>query len=66
MRNYGDVAFRIFGPIARYVVNILQSFQFFLNVTLIIESSGQGLGQMTGGGNGGPELCCTCAYRQFD
>ena len=58
LRNYGDLAFRVYGPIARQGVNILQSFQFFLNVALIIESSGQGLGQMTAGKGGHKELCC--------
>ncbi|PYH81842.1 hypothetical protein BO82DRAFT_310027 [Aspergillus uvarum CBS 121591] len=57
MRNYGDVAFRIFGPIARIVVNILQSFQFFLNVTLLIVSNGQGLAQMAAGVSGTGKLC---------
>ncbi|RAH48923.1 putative amino acid transporter [Aspergillus brunneoviolaceus CBS 621.78] len=57
MRNYGDVAFRIFGPVARIGVNILQSFQFFLNVTLLIVSNGQGLGQMAAGVHGTGKLC---------
>ncbi|RAL13124.1 uncharacterized protein BO97DRAFT_450505 [Aspergillus homomorphus CBS 101889] len=57
MRNYGDVAFRIYGPWARILVNVLQSFQFFLNVTLLIESSGQSLAQMAAGVNHTGYLC---------
>ena len=56
--DYGDVAFRIYGNWARVGVNFLQSFQFFLNVVLIIESSGQGLAQMAAGVNGNGFLCC--------
>ncbi|KAJ5648144.1 hypothetical protein N7490_004516 [Penicillium lividum] len=62
MRNYGDVAFRIFGTWARTGVNILQSFQFFLNVALLIESNGQGLAQMVAGvNNTGGFLCFIAA-----
>lgn len=57
MRNYGDVAFRIFGSWARIGVNVLQSFQFFLNVALLITSNGQGLAQMAQGENGKGFLC---------
>jgi len=51
LRNYGDLAFRIYGQVARIGVNVLQSFQFFLNVALLIESNGQGLAQMAAGPN---------------
>lgn len=57
MRNYGDVAFRIYGKLARLFVNVLQSFQFFLNVALLIEGNGQGLGQMAAGASGNGYLC---------
>lgn len=46
-------------------VNFLQSFQFFLNVVLIIESSGQGLAQMAAGANGTGFLCCELNYREI-
>ena len=52
------MAFRIYGKWARTLVNVLQSFQFFLNVTLLIESNGQGLGQMAAGVNNTGYLCC--------
>jgi len=58
--DYGDVAFRIFGNWARVGVNVLQSFQFFLNVSLIIESSGQSLAQMAAGVNNTGFLCFEC------
>lgn len=57
--DYGDMAFRIYGKWAKVLINILQSFQFFLNVTLLIESNGQGLAQMAAGVNGTYCLCCT-------
>ncbi|KAJ5098129.1 hypothetical protein N7532_005130 [Penicillium argentinense] len=57
MRNYGDVAFRVFGSYARILVNFLQSFQFFLNVSLLITSNGQGLAQMAAGVSGNGFLC---------
>ncbi|CAI7577243.1 unnamed protein product [Penicillium discolor] len=61
MRNYGDLAFRVFGNWARIGVNVLQSFQFFLNVTLLIVSNGQGLAQMAAGANGKGFLCFIAA-----
>ncbi|KGO74709.1 Amino acid transporter, transmembrane [Penicillium italicum] len=61
MRNYGDVAFRIYGHWARIFVNVLQSFQFFLNVALLIVSNGQGLAQMAIGANGHGFLCFIAA-----
>ncbi|KAJ5083595.1 hypothetical protein N7456_013022 [Penicillium angulare] len=62
MRNYGDLAFRVFGNWARIGVNVLQSFQFFLNVSLLIESNGQGLAQMVAGvNNTGGFLCFIAA-----
>ncbi|KAJ5811580.1 hypothetical protein N7474_007881 [Penicillium riverlandense] len=57
MRNYGDLAFRVYGHWARILVNVLQSFQFFLNVTLLIVSNGQGLAQMAQGKSGNGYLC---------
>ncbi|KAK4544609.1 hypothetical protein LTR36_004181 [Oleoguttula mirabilis] len=61
LRNYGDLAFRVYGNTARIGVNILQSFQFFLNVALIIESNGQGLAQMAAGVSGNGFLCFVVA-----
>lgn len=61
MRNYGDLGFRLYGKWARTVINVLQSCQFFLNVTIIIEASGQGLQQMAAGRNGTGVLCFVAA-----
>ena len=47
MRNYGDIAFRVFGSTFRYVVNILQSIQLLCATGLIIISNGQALSQVT-------------------
>ncbi|RMZ80333.1 hypothetical protein DV738_g2745, partial [Chaetothyriales sp. CBS 135597] len=47
MKGYGDIAFRVYGSWFRHTVNGLQSFQFFLNVALIILSSGQSISQLT-------------------
>lgn len=65
MRNYGDLAFRVFGNWARLGVNVLQSFQFFLNVTLLIVSNGQGLVQMAAGENQKGFLCFMLAEAIF-
>ena len=58
MRNYGDLGFRIYGNWARIGINVLQSFQFFLNVVLLIESNAQGIAQMAAGVNGKGYICC--------
>ncbi|KAF2637634.1 hypothetical protein P280DRAFT_500390 [Massarina eburnea CBS 473.64] len=52
LRNYGDLAFRVCGQWARYITNILQSFQFFMNIALIIVSNAQSLAQMAVGRDG--------------
>lgn len=57
LRNYGDLGFRIYGNWARVLINVLQSFQFFLNVTLLIESNGQSIAQMAAGPNGTGWIC---------
>ncbi|KAL1311506.1 hypothetical protein AAFC00_001629 [Neodothiora populina] len=47
VKNYGDIAYRIYGSWARHVCNVLQSCQFFLNVCLLIISNGQGIAQLS-------------------
>ena len=47
MKGYGDIAFRVYGRWFRHTVNALQSFQFFLNVALIVLSSGQSISQLS-------------------
>ena len=46
--NYSDIAFRIYGPVARHVVNVLQSVQLFCLVGVVIIGNGQGLYQING------------------
>lgn len=47
MKGYGDIAFRVYGTWFRHTCNALQSFQFFLNVALIVLSSGQSISQLS-------------------
>jgi len=47
MKGYGDIAFRVYGAWFRHIVNALQSFQFFMNVALIVLSSGQSISQLS-------------------
>ena len=49
MKDFGDFGFRIFGNWFRHIINIIQSFQFFFNVALIIITSGQSISQMSTG-----------------
>ena len=45
MKSYGDLAFRLWGPIARHGFNILQSVQLLCNVAVIIISNGEALSE---------------------
>lgn len=45
VRSYGDLAYRIYGPIVRHLFNFLQGIQLILNVGLIIISNGEALSQ---------------------
>jgi hypothetical protein len=45
LRNYGDIAFRVFGAPARHAVNILQSIQLCLICGQVIIQNGQGISQ---------------------
>ena len=47
LKNYGDLAFRLYGTIPRYVVNILQSIQLICGVGLIVISNGQAISQVS-------------------
>lgn len=49
LKGYGDIAFRVYGTWFRHTVNGLQSFQFFLNVALIVLTSGQSISQLSKG-----------------
>lgn len=45
LKNYGDLAFRIYGPVARHVVNILQALLLILTLGQVIILNGQGISQ---------------------
>lgn len=47
LRTYGDLAYRLYGPIARHSVNFLQSVQLLCNVGIIVISNGQALSQVS-------------------
>jgi hypothetical protein len=47
LKNYGDLAFRVYGTIPRYFVNILQSIQLLCSVGLIVISNGQAISQVS-------------------
>src|SRR5947209_2554370 len=47
LRTYGDLAFRLYGPAMRHLINILQSIQLIFNVGIIIISNGQALSQIS-------------------
>lgn len=49
LKTYGDLAFRVFGPWARYLANIVQSVQLFFSVGLLILANGQGISQLSHG-----------------
>ena len=49
LKGFGDIGYRVYGSWARHICNVLQSFQFFLNVGLIIITSGQSISQMSKG-----------------
>lgn len=46
MKTFGDIAFRVYGAVARHLINILQSIQLIFNVGVIIIGNGQGLYQI--------------------
>lgn len=46
MKTYGDIAFRIYGGVARHAINVLQSIQLLFNVGVIVIGNGQGLYQV--------------------
>jgi amino acid transporter len=62
---FTSTGFRVYGNWARIIINVLQSFQFFLNVVLLIESNGQGIAQMAAGINGKGKICFMLAEAVF-
>ena len=46
LRTYGDIAFRVYGKVARHSINVIQSIQLLFNVGIIIIANGQSLSQI--------------------
>lgn len=57
LKGYGDFFFRIFGPMSRHLVNICQSIQLLLTVSILNLGIGQSISQISQGPNGGTGLC---------
>lgn len=57
LRGYGDVYYRIFGPLSRHLINFAQSLQLLLFVAVLILSNGQSISQISQGPNAGAGLC---------
>ncbi|KAI1866753.1 uncharacterized protein JN550_007606 [Neoarthrinium moseri] len=49
VRGYGDFFFRLFGPVARHFINVCQSIQMLLTVSVLILSNGQSISQISRG-----------------
>jgi hypothetical protein len=49
LRDYGAAFFRVFGPLARHIINILQSFQMILTLGALILGMGQSIAQISDG-----------------
>lgn len=65
IKSYGDLAYRIYGFWGRHIANVLQSLQFFLNVTLLIVGNGQGITQLAKGPSANGFLCFVVAELVF-
>lgn len=49
MKTYADAFFRVFGKWARHFVNVLQSIQLLLSVSVLILGNGQAISQISKG-----------------
>lgn len=47
LKTYGDLAFRLYGRVARHCLNFLQTVQLLCNVGIIIISNGESLSQVS-------------------
>ncbi|KAI8626759.1 transmembrane amino acid transporter [Xylariaceae sp. FL1651] len=57
LRGYADFFFRLYGPASRHIVNISQSLQLLLAVSVTMLSVGQSISQISQGPDGGPGIC---------
>ena len=55
LRSYGDVAFRVYGRVARHAVNVLQSVQLLFNVGIIVVVNGLSLEEIVTGAPSGEQ-----------
>jgi hypothetical protein len=49
MKTYADAFFRVFGKWARHAVNVMQSIQIILTVSVLILGNGQAISQLSKG-----------------
>ena len=49
LKGFGDLFFRVWGPTARHFVNVMQSIQLLLTVSVLIISNGQSISQISKG-----------------
>ena len=49
IRDYGSAYFRVFGPFARHIINVLQSLYMILTVGSLILGMGQAIAQISEG-----------------
>jgi hypothetical protein len=47
VRTYSDLAFRVYGSAARYLVLFFQAIQMLLNVSVLLISNGESLSQVS-------------------
>jgi amino acid permease len=57
LKGYGDLYYRVFGPIARHLINFGQGLQLLLFVAVLILGNGQGIAQLSAGPNNNTPLC---------
>ncbi|KAK3331645.1 transmembrane amino acid transporter [Cercophora scortea] len=57
LKGYGDLYFRVFGPLARHLVNFAQGLQLLLFVSVLILGNGQAISQMSQGPNKDVGIC---------
>ena len=61
LRGYGDLYDRVFGSVARRLINCAQGLQLFLLVAVLILSCGQAIAQIAAGPSGETAICfITC------
>ncbi|KAK3357912.1 transmembrane amino acid transporter family protein [Lasiosphaeria hispida] len=57
LRGYGDLYYRVFGPVSRHLVNTALGLQLLLFVSVIILGNGQAISQISKGPDGNAGIC---------